>query len=98
MMRVRKAKPQKKKKNIILRIAIAAFSVYAIIAALSGVIQLINKENYYEQLAEEIRNQEVINESLKEKSENSEIYLEEEARDQGYVLPGEQVYQPVPGE
>lgn len=98
MVRVRKAKPQKKKKNIILRIAIAAFSVYAIIAALSGVIQLINKENYYEQLAEEIRNQEVINESLKEKSENSEIYLEEEARDQGYVLPGEQVYQPVPGE
>ena len=81
-----------------MRIAIAAFSVYAIIAALSGVIQLINKENYYEQLAEEIRNQEVINESLKEKSENSEIYLEEEARDQGYVLPGEQVYQPVPGE
>ncbi len=90
------AKPQKKKKNIFLRIACAAFAVYVVVQVVSLQIQLRNKREEIEAIEAEIRRQELLNESLEDKLDNYEVYLEEEARDQGYSLPGEQIYQVVP--
>ena len=92
------ARAPKKKKNIFLRVACAAFAVYVVVQVISLQIQLRNKREEIEATESEIRRQELINESLEEKLENYEVYLEEEARDQGYSLPGEQIYQVVPEE
>ncbi len=91
-----RGKNQKKKKNIFLRLACAAFAVYVVVQVVSLQVQLHSRRQEIEALDAEIRRQELINESLHEKVENHETYLEEEARDQGYSLPGEQIYQVVP--
>ncbi len=95
-MRAAKGKNQKKKKNIFLRLAIAAFAVYAVVQVVSVQVQLRNRHRELEAFDEAGRLQALINESLKEKIENSETHLEAEARDQGYSLQGEQIYQVVP--
>jgi len=59
-------------------------------------MQLRDKREELEALEAEIQRQELQNESLQEKADNSEMYLEDEARDQGYSLPGEQIYEVVP--
>ncbi len=98
MYKAKAARQQKKKKNIFLRVACAAFAVYVVIQVVSLQIQIRNKSAQEELLNAKITQQELLNESLKEKLDNYEIYLEEEARDQGYSLPGEQIYKVVPEE
>lgn len=93
---MRAAKPKQKKKNIVLRIALAAFAVYAVIQVVSLQIQIHEKQKEYEWYQAQIQQQELQNEALEENSNHSEEYLEEGARDQGYFLPGEQVFQVVP--
>ena len=92
-MRMRAAKnAKKKKKNIILRIAFAAFAVYVVVQIVSLQIQLRNKKQEIEQLDADIQKQE----PLKDKVENADTYLAEGAREQGYYLPGEQIFKVVP--
>lgn len=90
------ARKDKKKKNVFLRIACAIAAVYVLVTVFSLHLQLRDKQKTYEALQAEIQRQESINESLKEKTENSDVFLEEEARDQGYSLPGEQIYEVIP--
>lgn len=90
------AKRKEKKKNVLLRVACAAAAVYVVVTVFSLCMQLRDKREVLNALEAEIQRQELLNESLQEKADNSEIYLEEEARDQGYSLPGEQIYQVVP--
>jgi cell division protein FtsB len=87
---------KQKKKNIVLRVALAAFAVYVVVQVVSLQIQLRAKQDEVESIQAQIQQQELLNESLKDKVNNYEIYLEEEAREQGYFLPGEQIYQVVP--
>lgn len=96
--RAHAAKPQKKKKNIFLRVACALFGVYIVVQVVSLRIQIQAKAAQEEELQAQIVQQESLNESLKEKLENYEVYLEEEARDNGYVKNGEQIYKVVPEE
>lgn len=59
-MRMRAAKnAKKKKKNIILRIAFAAFAVYVVVQIVSLQIQLRNKKQEIEQLNADIQKQEL---------------------------------------
>lgn len=90
------AKRKEKKKNILLRVACAAAAVYVLATVFSLCMQLRNQREVLKALEAEIQRQELYNESLQEKADNSDSYLEEEARDQGYSLPGEQIYQVVP--
>lgn len=93
---MRAGKMKKKKKNIVLRIAFAAFAVYVVVQVVSLQIQLRAKRQELEMLEAAAHRQELVNEALQEKVENHETYLEEEARNQGYSLPGEQIYKVVP--
>lgn len=93
---MRAAKSKQKKKNIVLRIALAAFAVYAVIQVVSLRIQIHEKQKEYEWYQTQIQQQELQNEALEENNNHSEEYLEEGARDQGYFLPGEQIFQVVP--
>lgn len=90
------AKRKEKKKNILLRVACAAAAVYVLATVFSLCMQLRSQREVLKALEAEIQRQELYNESLQEKADNSDSYLEEEARDQGYSLPGEQIYQVVP--
>ena len=42
--------------------------------------------------------EEFINEDLENKTQNSEEYLEQQARENGMARPGEQIYQEIPGD
>lgn len=89
---------KKKKKSIFLRIALLAFSVYVIVALVSLQVQLNQRRADEAALQNEIERQERINEDLKNKTQNSEEYLEQQARENGMARPGEQIYQEIPGD
>ena len=93
---MRAGKTKKKKKNIVLRVACAAFAVYVVVQVVSLQIQLRARKQELESLEAAAQRQELVNEALQDKVKNHETYLEEEARNQGYSLPGEQVYKVVP--
>lgn len=87
---------QKKKKNIILRIAFATFAVYAVIQVVSIRIQIHQKQEELIALDAQIHKQEVLNESAQDMVDNLDTHLAEEAHDQGYYWPGEQIYKVIP--
>jgi hypothetical protein len=89
---------KKKKKSIFLRIALLAFSVYVIVALVSLQVQLNQRRADEAALQNEIERQEHINEDLENKTQNSEEYLEQQARENGMARPGEQIYQEIPGD
>lgn len=85
-----------KKKNIVWRLLLIGLALNTVIAIFSMCLQLRARREVLDAIETEIKLQELLNESLQEKTDNSDFYLEEEARDQGYSLPGEQIYQVVP--
>lgn len=84
--------PKKKKKNFMLRFAFAAFALYVVFQIVALRIQLHDKEQLLEQTDAQIQHQQLINEDLQDQVNNTDTNLEKEARDQGYSLPGEQIY------
>ena len=88
---------KKKKKSIFLRIALLAFSLYVIITLLQLQMDIGNKQKQLDAVQENILLQQQLNGDLKSKLENPDEYIEQEARDQNMVKPGEIVMQEVPG-
>jgi len=88
---------KKKKKSIFLRIALLAFSLYMIITLVQLQMDIGNKQKQLDAVQENILLQQQLNGDLKSKLENPDEYIEQEARDQNMVKPGEIVMQEVPG-
>lgn len=88
---------KKKKKSIFLRIALLAFSLYVIITLMQLQMEIGNKKKQLDAVQENILLQQQLNGDLKSKLENPDEYIEQEARDQNMVKPGEIVMQEVPG-
>ena len=88
---------KKKKKSIFLRIALLAFSLYVIITLVQLQMEIGNKKKQLDAVQENILLQQQLNGDLKSKLENPDEYIEQEARDQNMVKPGEIVLQEVPG-
>ena len=88
---------KKKKKSIFLRIALLAFSLYVIITLVQQQMEIGNKKKQLDAVQENILLQQQLNGDLKSKLENPDEYIEQEARDQNMVKPGEIVMQEVPG-
>ena len=88
---------KKKKKSIFLRIALLAFSLYVIITLVQLQMDIGNKQKQLDAGQENILLQQQLNGDLKSKLENPDEYIEQEARDQNMVKPGEIVMQEVPG-
>ncbi len=88
---------KKKKKSIFLRIALLAFSLYVIITLVQLQMEIGNKKKQLDAVQENILLQQQLNGDLKSKLENPDEYIEQEARDQNMVKPGEIVMQEVPG-
>ena len=87
---------KKKRKSLILRIALAAFSVYVVVSMVQLQLQL----NRGQEQLDDINNQYVqtkeINAVLQDKLDGYEEYLEQQARKQGLVKPGETVFVEIP--
>lgn len=90
-------KTKKKKKSIFLRVALLAFSVYAIVMLAQLQMELANREKDEQTIDQQIEDQKRLNEDLKLKNEDYEKFLEEQAREQGLARPGEIIFQEVPG-
>lgn len=88
---------KKKKKSIFLRIALLAFSLYVIITLVQLQMDIGSKQKQLDAVQENILLQQQLNGDLKSKLENPDEYIEQEARDQNMVKPGEIVMQEVPG-
>ena len=88
---------KRKKKSIFLRIALLAFSVYVIIMLVQLQRELGQRQQDLNTLEQTLKNQQALNEDLKNKTENYETYLDQQARDQGYSRPDESIYKEIPG-
>lgn len=88
---------KKKKKSIFLRIALLAFSIYVIITLVQLQMDIVNKQKQLDAIQENILLQQQLNGDLQSKRDNYNDYLEQQARDQNMVKPGEIVFQEVPG-
>ena len=88
--------PKKKRKNIFLRIALLAAAVYAIVSLIQGQLQLEQKLQELDEMIALNEQGAAVKEQLQEMVDNSDSYLEEQAREQGMVLPGESVFIEIP--
>ena len=91
-------KSRRKKKNILLRIAVVAFSIYVIVTLVQLRLEINRMETeQVDVLKDKITEQKRANENLIRQTENLEEYLEQQAREQGWALPGEVILMEIPG-
>lgn len=88
---------KKKKKSIFLRVALIAFSVYVIVMLVQLQMDIGKKQKQIDNLQNDIDIYRSMNEDIQNQSDNFEIYLEQEARDQNMAKPGEIVFKEIPG-
>ena len=91
-------KSRRKKKNILLRVAVVAFSIYVIVTLVQLRMEINRIEtDQIDVLKDKISEQKRANENLERQTENLEEYLEQQAREQGWALPGEVILMEIPG-
>ena len=89
-----------KKHSIVLRVLLVIFVVYLVSLVFS--IVKVNAVNaaYEEEIARmdaAIVESELGNLELRDKTEHPDMYLDEIARENGYVKPGEEIFKETPG-
>jgi len=88
---------RKRKKSIFLRLALLAFSIYVIVMLLQLQMELGASQRQLDNVDQEIKNMQLLNDDLKNKMENYESYQEQQARENGQARPGESIYKEIPG-
>ncbi len=91
------ARPKQKKKSIFLRVALLAFAVYMVVVLVQLQMEISDRQKDIDALYTQIAQQQRLNEDLQNKVADNDLYLEQQARDNGYVRPGEDVFQEIPG-
>lgn len=89
-------KVAKKKKSVILRVALLAFSVYVIVSMVQLQLQLNRGQEQLDDIKTRYTEAKENNIALQDKLDGYEEYLEQEARKQGLVKPGETVFVEIP--
>lgn len=88
---------KKRKKSIFLRLALLAFSIYVIVMLLQLQMELGQSQRQLDNLDQDIKNTQLLNDDMKNKLENQEAYQEQQARENGQARPGETIYKEIPG-
>ena len=88
---------KKRKKSIFLRLALLAFSIYVIVMLLQLQMELGQSQRQLDNVDQEIKNMQLLNDDLKNKMENYEAYQEQQARENGQARPGVTSYKEIPG-
>jgi cell division protein FtsB len=89
-------KVAKKKKSVILRVALLAFSVYVIVSMVQLQLQLNRGQEKLDDIKTRYTEAKENNIALQDKLDGYEEYLEQQARKQGLVKPGETVFVEIP--
>ena len=79
---------KKRKKSIFLRLALLAFSIYVIVMLLQLQMELGQSQRQLDNVDQEIKNMQLLNDDLKNKMENYEAYQEQQARENGQARTG----------
>lgn len=88
----------KRKKSIVLRVALVAFAVYVVVSMVQMQLQLNHGQEKLDKLNEQITAQQEINAELQSKQASYAEYLEQQARKQGMARPGETILVEIPNE
>lgn len=100
-MEVIKGQKRRKRGRIIILVVIAAFLIYAIFSIISQQIQISQKETQLAQIQQELSEQNLKNEELKNALDNgiaeSGDYIKRIARQRGFAFPGEQIFENISG-
>ena len=88
--------PKKRNRNLILRIALLVFAVYVIVTLIQMQLELNDKQAEIDELSQQAVELSLENEDQQHKLSNPSQYLDQQARDQGYVRPGDDVYKEIP--
>lgn len=91
-------KAAKRRKSVLLRVAIVAFAVYVVVSMVQLQLQLSNAQDRLDKLNEQTAAQEEINEVLQDQIDNSDTYKEQQARKQGMARPGETILVEIPND
>lgn len=87
-----------KKKSLLLRVALLALAIYIVVSLVQLQLQFDAKEREYNAKYAQLEKQQEINRVLLNEVENSEAYLEQQARKQGMAKPGETILIEIPNE
>ena len=91
-------KAAKRRKSVLLRVAIVAFAVYVVVSMVQLQLQLSNAQERLDKLNEQTAAQMENNEVLQEQIDNSDAYKEQQARKQGMARPGETILVEIPND
>ncbi|MBQ7038511.1 MAG: septum formation initiator family protein [Clostridia bacterium] len=91
-------KAAKRRKSVLLRVAIVAFAVYVVVSMVQLQLQLSNAQERLDKLNEQTAAQMESNEVLQEQIDNSDAYKEQQARKQGMARPGETILVEIPND
>ncbi len=102
-MKVINGKPKRRKRSIILRIALLAFAVYIVASIVNQQIQIGQKKQELSMVSQQLNAQNLKNEELKTALEtgttNSDEFIERKAREElHYVKPNERVFVNIAGD
>lgn len=102
-MKVINGKPKRRKRSIILRIALLAFAVYIVASIVNQQIQIGQKKQELSMVSQQLNAQNLKNEELKTALEtgttNSDEFIERKAREElNYVKPNERVFVNIAGD
>lgn len=95
-MKSRKA--TKRRKSVLLRLAVVAFAVYVVVSMVQLQLQLSNAQERLDKLNEQTAAQVEKNEVLQDQIDNSDAYKEQQARKQGMARPGETILVEIPND
>ena len=88
---------KKKKRNLILRVALLVFSLYIIVTLIQLQLTINAKQDEINETSNAVTDKRRDNDYLEQQLSDPEHYLDQQAREQGFVHPGEDVYKEIPG-
>ncbi len=91
-------KAAKRRKSVLLRVAVVAFAVYVVVSMVQLQLQLSNAQERLDKLNEQTEAQLESNEVLQDQIDNSDAYKEQQARKQGMARPGETILVEIPND
>ena len=94
---MKKANTSKKKKtSLLVRIALLIFAVYIVVMLIQLQLEINDKQALINEMSDTITDTQRQNDDLQHKLDNPDQYLDQQARDEGYVHPGDDVYKEIP--
>ena len=86
-----------KRKSILIRVALVALSLYAVVSLVQLQLQLNKGRERLDNLNRRLEEQQNTNVVLQDKLDGYQEYLEQQARKQGMAKPGETILVEIPG-